>query len=111
MIEAFLDPLEVDNEALGLDAIREVGPGGHFFGAAHTLARYSHAFYAPLISDWRNFQQWVAAGQPQAHQKANQLYRQALAQYEQPPIDEAVAEELAAFVRKRKEEGGVPTDF
>jgi trimethylamine---corrinoid protein Co-methyltransferase len=111
MIEAFLDPLEVDHEALGLDAIREVGPGGHFFGAAHTLARYSHAFYAPLISDWRNFQQWVGAGRPEAHQKANQLYRQALVQYEQPPMDQAIAEELAAFVRKRKEEGGVPTDF
>jgi trimethylamine---corrinoid protein Co-methyltransferase len=111
MIEEFLAPLAVDHEALGLDAIREVGPGGHFFGAAHTLARYQHAFYAPLISDWRNFQQWVAAGRPEAHQKANQLYRQALAQYEEPPMDKAIAEELAAFVRKRKEEGGVPTDF
>ena len=111
MIEAFLTPLAVDNDALGLEAIREVGPGGHFFGAAHTLARYSQAFYAPLISDWRNFQQWTAAGQPQAHQKANQLYRQALALYEQPPIDAAIAEELAAFVSRRKEEGGVPTDF
>src|SRR5262245_11301777 len=111
MVEAFLAPLAVDSEALGLDAIREVGPGGHFFGAAHTLARYEHAFYAPLISDWRNFQQWVAAGSPEAHHKANRLYRQALAQYEEPPIDKATAEELAAFVSKRKEEGGVPTDF
>ena len=53
-------------EALGLDAIREVGPGGHFFGAAHTLARYATAFYAPMVSDWRNFQQWDAAGRPLA---------------------------------------------
>ena len=104
-------PETVDDDALGVDAIREVGPGGHFFGAAHTLARYTDAFYAPIISDWRNYQQWTAAGAPQAHQKASQLYRQALALYEQPPIDAAIAEELAAFVSRRKEEGGVPTDF
>jgi trimethylamine--corrinoid protein Co-methyltransferase len=75
MIEAFLTPLAVDNDALGLEAIREVGPGGHFFGAAHTLARYSQAFYAPLISDWRNFQQWTAATQPQAHRRRQPLLR------------------------------------
>src|SRR3546814_2853704 len=54
----FLRPIEVTEETLGLDAIREVGPGGHFFGAAHTLARYETAFYAPMLSDWRNFESW-----------------------------------------------------
>ena len=111
MVEEFLAPIDMSEDALGLDAIREVGPGGHFFGAAHTLARYEQAFYAPLISDWRNFQQWEAAGRPMADQKANQLYRLALAQYERPPIDPAIAEELEAFVARRKEEGGAPTDF
>jgi trimethylamine--corrinoid protein Co-methyltransferase len=96
---------------LGLSAIKEVGPGGHFFGAQHTLARYSNAFYQPLISDWRNNQQWAAADSPQAWQRANQVYKQALAEYQQPPMDEAVHEELKTFVERRKREGGAPTDF
>ncbi len=111
MVIEFLQPLEISEDSLGLDAIREVGPGGHFFGAAHTLARYTDAFYAPMISDWRNYQQWHAAGRPEAWQKANALWKQALAEYEPPPIDPAIAEELDAFVARRIEEGGAPTDF
>ena len=111
MVTAFMQPLEINEDSLGLDAIREVGPGGHFFGAAHTLARYTDAFYAPMISDWRNYQQWAADGGPRAWQRANALWKQALAEYEPPPIDPAIVEELDAFVARRTEEGGAPTDF
>ena len=111
MVMEFLTPLETSEDALGIEAIREVGPGGHFFGAAHTLARYSDAFYAPMISDWRNNQQWLAAGKPEAWQKANTVYKQALAEYEEPALDPAIREELDAFVERRKREGGAPTDF
>ena len=111
MIGAFFDPLTIDEETLALDAIREVGPGGHFFGTAHTQARYRDAFYAPLISDWRNFESWSEAGAPDAAQHANRLYKQLLDQYQAPPLEPERREELAAFVAKRKEEGGVPTDF
>ena len=111
MIEEFLSPLAVDDDTMGLEAMAEVGPGGHFFGAAHTLARYATAFYQPLISDWRNFQQWQEAGSPQAAEKANRLWKQALAEYEKPPLDAAIAEEIDAFVARRVEEGGEPTDF
>jgi trimethylamine--corrinoid protein Co-methyltransferase len=106
----FLKPIVVDDDTLGLDAIREVGPGGHFFGCQHTLARYETAFYAPLLSDWRNFESWQEVGAPDATQRAHQLYKRILAEYEPPPIDPAIAEELDAFVAKRKEEGGVPSD-
>ena len=64
MVMEFLKPLDFSEDALGLDAIREVGPGGHFFGAEHTQRRYLSAFYAPIISDWRNYSQWQAAGSP-----------------------------------------------
>jgi trimethylamine--corrinoid protein Co-methyltransferase len=111
MVMEFLKPLETDKESLGLDAIREVGPGGHFFGAQHTLSRYSDAFYAPIVSDWRNNQQWLAAGKPEAWQKANAVYKQALADYQEPAIDPAARDELNAFVDRRKSEGGAPTDF
>jgi trimethylamine--corrinoid protein Co-methyltransferase len=111
MKSEFLQPIEVNEDTMGLDAIAEVGPGGHFFGAAHTLARYETAFYAPMISDWRNNQQWLAAGKPEAWQKANQLYKQALAEYREPAIDPAIREELVAFVDRRIREGGEKTDF
>ena len=87
MVSEFMQPLETTEDALGVEAIREVGPGGHFFGAQHTLARYTNAFYAPIISDWRNNQQWLAAGKPEAWQKANAVWKQALADYQEPAID------------------------
>ena len=106
MMAEFLRPIEVNEDTLGLDAIREVGPGGHFFGAAHTLARYETAFYAPILSDWRNFETWQEAGGPDATERANLLHKQVLAAYEAPALDPAVAEELDAFVVRRKAEGG-----
>ncbi len=111
MVKEFLKPVEMTEDALGIEAIREVGPGGHFFGAQHTLARYSDAFYQPIISDWRNNQQWVAAGSPEARQKANQVYKQALAAYERPAMDSAIEAELNDYVDRRVASGGVPTDF
>jgi len=101
-----LTPLEVTEESLGLDAIREVGPGGHFFGAAHTLARYETAFYAPLLSDWRNFESWREAGARDTTQRAHALYRSILAGFEPPACDPAMVEALDAYVARRKAEGG-----
>jgi trimethylamine--corrinoid protein Co-methyltransferase len=111
MVAAFLTPLEVNDDTMAIDAMREVGPGGHFFGAAHTMERYATAFYSPMLSDWRNYEAWQEAGSPTAYQKANRLYKQLLVEYEEPPVDDAVREELEAFVARRKEEGGAPTDF
>ncbi|MDF2097394.1 trimethylamine methyltransferase family protein [Aquibaculum arenosum] len=104
----FLQPLPVNEEELGLEAVRDVGPGGHFFGTAHTLARYEQAFYAPIVSDWRNFETWREAGAEDATQRAHRLYKQLLADFEPPPLDPAIAEELEAFVQRRKREGGAP---
>jgi trimethylamine--corrinoid protein Co-methyltransferase len=104
MMTEILIPIAVDDEALGLDAIREVGPGGHFFGAAHTLARYETAFYSPMLADWRNFETWREAGGQTATQRATAVWQKLLAQYEPPPLDPAVTEALDAFVRRRKAE-------
>ena len=106
MMAETVAPLVVDDDAIGLDAIKEVGPGGHFFGSPHTLARYETAFYPPIVSDWRNSKQWAEAGEPTAYDKCERLVAQLLEAYEPPPLDPAIAEELAAFVAKRKEEGG-----
>jgi trimethylamine--corrinoid protein Co-methyltransferase len=111
MVAEFLTPLDVSPAGLGLDAVREVGPGGHYFGTAHTLERFETAFYSPIISDWRNFETWQEAGSPTAYQKANATWQKELAAYERPPMDAAIEEELDAFVARRKAEGGSPTDF
>ncbi|MFQ5985664.1 MAG: trimethylamine methyltransferase family protein, partial [Alphaproteobacteria bacterium] len=104
MMAEFLRPIEVDEEALGLEAIAEVGPGGHFFGAAHTLARYETAFYAPLVSDWRNYETWKEAGGRSATERANAIWKELLHAYEPPPLDPDVDEALKAFVARRKKE-------
>jgi trimethylamine--corrinoid protein Co-methyltransferase len=111
MVAEFLTPLDLSEDALGIEAIRSVGPGGHFFGTQHTQDRYKTAFYSPVISDWRNFETWAEAGSPTALERANRVWKERLATYEQPFMDPAVKEELNAFVDKRKAEGGAPTDF
>jgi trimethylamine--corrinoid protein Co-methyltransferase len=111
MVAEFLTPLDLSQEALGFDAIQSVGPGGHFFGTQHTQDRYKTAFYSPIISDWRNFETWAEAGSPTAIEKANRVWKERLASYEEPWMDPAIREELDAFVEKRRAEGGAPTDF
>ena len=111
MVAEIMTPLEVTEASLAMEAMRDVGPGGHYFGTAHTQARYKNAFYAPILSDWRNYESWVEAGRPTAIDKANRVWKERLELYERPPLDPAIEEELDAFVARRKAEGGVPTDF
>lgn len=111
MVSQFLTPVEVNRDSLALDAMREVGPGGHFFGCEHTQERFRTAFYPPMVSDWRNYESWEEAGSPTAYDKTHEMYQQILKTYETPPIDEGIAAELQAFVTRRTEEGGAPTDF
>ncbi|TAM95595.1 MAG: methyltransferase [Rhizobiaceae bacterium] len=111
MVAEFLTPLDLSEDALAIEAIRDVGPGGHFFGTPHTQARYKTAFYAPVLSDWRNYESWMQAGAPTAMEKANRLWKERLAMYEEPYMDPAIREELNEFVDRRIVEGGAPTDF
>jgi trimethylamine--corrinoid protein Co-methyltransferase len=104
MLSEVLQPLVVDEASLGFDAIADVGPGGHFFGSAHTLERYETAFYRPMLSDWRNFEAWQADGALTATQRANTIWKRLLAEAEAPSIDPAVAEALDAFVERRRRE-------
>ena len=110
MMISFLEPETIDDDTLALDAVREVGPGGHYFGAKHTLERYETAFYSPIISDWRNWEAWQEDGAVDATHRAHRLYKQLLASYEAPPMDPAIREELTAFIAKRKEAGGATAE-
>ena len=104
MMAEVLRPIEVDEASFGIEAMREVGPGGHFFGTSHTLERYEDAFYTPILSDWRNYENWRAAGAQTAAQRANRIWKDLLAAYQPPPLDKSIEEAVTAFVAKRKEE-------
>jgi trimethylamine--corrinoid protein Co-methyltransferase len=111
MVADFMRPVLVNDGELALEAMRDVGPGGHFFGTAHTQARYRTAFFAPMISDWRNYETWREAGSPTAYDAAEKLYKHRLAEFTPPPFEADRREALEAFVARRKAEGGVKTDF
>jgi trimethylamine--corrinoid protein Co-methyltransferase len=96
---------------LAFDAIREVGPGGHYFGVQHTQDRYQHAFYAPFVSDWRNYEAWSLDGAQWTADRAHKIYKEIMATFEAPPMNGDHQEELRRFVARRKQEGGAPTDF
>ena len=99
-----LKPVSFSDDDLGVEAIKEVSAGGHFFGAAHTLARYEKAFYRPLLSDWSNFENWRDAGSRSATERATGIWKKLLADYAPPPLDPAVRESIAAYVERRSRE-------
>jgi len=107
MMSSFLDELSFSADEMAFDAIADVGPGGHFFGTQHTLDRYETAFYPPILSDWSNFGQWQEKGSLDTAQRANKIWKQALSEYQKPPMEESKIEELEAFVAKRKENPGI----
>jgi trimethylamine--corrinoid protein Co-methyltransferase len=113
MLQRYCEPATwaTTPEDIAIDAIREVGAGGHYFGCQHTQDRYTTAFYAPFASDWRNYEAWSADGGIWSAERAHRLYKAILADYEPPPMDPARREELEAFVARRKAAGGAPTDF
>ncbi len=102
----FLRPIVVNEAELGFEAIRGVPTGGHFFGAPHTLERYEHAFYRPLVSNWQNYENWQLAGAKNATERATEVWQQALKEYEEPSLEPGVREQLDAYVAQRQAEIG-----
>ncbi len=108
MFAEVFQPVGAAPSDLALEAVAEVGAGGHFFGCAHTMERYRSAFYAPLVSDWRNYGTWAEDGAKTATERTSGIWQSTLARYVAPARDPAVVEALDAYVARRKREGGAP---
>jgi len=106
MLQHEFTPLEIDEASLAFGAHEEVGAGGHFLGAMHTLERFRECFYRPLLSSTENFDRWSRNGGRDATERAGEIWRKTLEEYEQPPMDEAVDAELQEFVVRRRAELG-----
>jgi trimethylamine--corrinoid protein Co-methyltransferase len=101
-LHSYLAGVTVDDNALALDAFREVGPGKHFLGCAHTMANYQSAFWDTEVNDNEPFEKWEAAGSDDAAVRANRRWKRALAEYQAPPLDEAIDEALKDFITRKK---------
>src|SRR5580692_8106197 len=106
MMMEFLKPVAVDPAELGFEAIKGVATGGHFFGEPHTMERYEHAFYRPLVSNWQNYENWQIGGGKDATQRATDIWKQALKEYEEPAMEPAIREALDDYVARRCAEIG-----
>ena len=104
MLHTFLAGLPLDDNALAMEAFREIGPGRHYLGAGHTLKNYETAFYDSDLASNESFEQWQEAGEKDANRRAAERCRALLASYEPPPIDAGVEEALSDFVARRKAE-------
>tara|TARA_R110002072_G_scaffold123048_23_gene258154 strand:- start:5992 stop:7515 length:1524 start_codon:yes stop_codon:yes gene_type:complete len=104
MMVAWQTPPAITEAEIGLQSMREVGAGGHFFGTDHTMERYKTAFYAPLVSDWSNFENWSERGSLDAAQRASKICKDMLGAYQPPTLDPATREALEDYVARRKRE-------
>ena len=94
--------VDLSENGLAMDAIREVGPGQHFLGTAHTLANFETANHPSTLPDTNSFEQWTEDGGLDMQQRANARWKQVLADYEPPAIDPSVDADLRSFVAEKK---------
>jgi trimethylamine--corrinoid protein Co-methyltransferase len=94
----------VDENGQGMDAIREVGPGGHYLGCAHTQANFKSAFWRTELLDYKPFETWDEEGARDTQALASARVKKLLSDYQAPELDVAKKEELEAFVARRKAE-------
>jgi trimethylamine--corrinoid protein Co-methyltransferase len=106
MLRHEFTPLEIDEASLAFGAHEEVGSGGHFLGAVHTLERFRECFYRPLLSSTENFDRWSRNGGQDAAERASHIWRDTLERYEAPPLDDGVRDALLDYVTRRRAELG-----
>jgi trimethylamine--corrinoid protein Co-methyltransferase len=103
MFQRFAEGVDFSENGQALNAIREVGPGSHFLGCSHTQANFETAFWRSTIADNNSFEQWRDDGGKDATQRASEIWKRMLRDYEAPPLDPGLDEGLKEFMAKRKE--------
>ncbi len=106
MLQHEFTPLEIDEDSMAFGAHEEVGHGGHFLGAMHTMERFRTCFYRPMLSSSENYERWLRNGGNDTNARATALYQKKLEEYEQPPLDDAIRQELEEYVVRRRAELG-----
>jgi trimethylamine---corrinoid protein Co-methyltransferase len=102
VLHSLAEGVDLSENGQALDAIREVGPGGHYLGCAHTQANFKSAFWRTDVFDYRPYETWAEAGGPDSMQLASRRVRKLLADYEPPSVDPGTAEALHDYVERRK---------
>jgi len=103
MMHTLLAGVDLSENGQALSAIREVGPGKHFLGCAHTQANFESAFYRSPLADNNSYEQWEADGATDMNVRANTYWKKSLAEYVEPPLDPAIDEALLAFMKRKKD--------
>ena len=106
MLQVEFTPLEITEESLAFGAHEEVGHGGHFLGAAHTMERFRTCFYRPFLSNSDNYEKWMRTGAKDAAARATDVWKKRLDEYQQPALDDAIRQELEEYVVRRRAELG-----
>jgi len=104
MFQKYAQGIDFSENGQAMDAIREVGPGSHYLGSAHTRANFETAFWRSSLADNNSFEQWRDDGEKDIVQRANAKWKQMLRDYVAPELDPAIDEALLAFMAKRKAE-------
>lgn len=102
MMHVLAKGIDTGTESLAMDALQEVGPGGHFLGAAHTQRNFESAFHRSAIADNNSYEQWLADGELDAARRANKIWKEQLQGYSGPELDPGIDEALLAFMSERK---------
>ena len=106
MLQHEFTPLEIDEASLAFGAHDEVRHGGHFLGAAHTMERFRTCFYRPFVNSSDNYDRWMRNGAKDAAARARDVAHKKLDEYQPPPLDDAVRQELSEYVTRRRRELG-----
>ncbi len=104
ILHKLAEGIPTDENAQAMDALREVGPGGHFLGCAHTQANYQSAFWRSGLLDYKPYETWSEEGSRSTYELAAVKVQRMLSDYQQPHLDPAVDEELRAYVARKKAE-------
>ena len=94
--------IHMDTNGQAMDALREVGPGGHFLGCEHTQSNFKTAFWRSDLFDYKPFETWAEEGARDTQTLAAERVKKMLGDYVQPALDEGKQEELDEFVVTRK---------